>query len=421
MKKVLGFASRYDTITDDKIHNIMHAKKITDNQREKTIFIFVRHATMATHSNMCSPKILLLIPFTFRFHDCFSTNSSDNLLRNLLLISCCDKSTTTTIANQKLYPTTEFTNGRLNHITIKRRKKPYFIARINCNPDTVASFQLMRLTHCGDNQPNARPKSKSDEKPKCNNCCRTIAKNHPVVVCASCQLHYHMKCANITPVDYDSMVNEQTEIISSWLCTLCHLSDLPTNLDIFEEPLDYTSTIPYSQSMMIQAQATQEQTSSLDWKNTLGKKASSEVQICQQHFQQIHRNVRMDRQIRHFQYSRNKNREILSKLPILILKATTCFVKIAKRAVEECHCMSETRFQLIKSRSTVKIEVESILVDVILDQRDFPLLSAYKPPSVNNETLTRELTVASRHSDVKPHRQCILSWRPKLRPTPFAT
>ena len=227
---------------------------------------------MATHSNMCSPKILLLIPFTFRFHDCFSTNSSDNLLRNLLLISCCDKSTTTTIANQKLYPTTEFTNGRLNHITIKRRKKPYFIARINCNPDTVASFQLMRLTHCGDNQPNARPKSKSDEKPKCNNCCRTIAKNHPVVVCASCQLHYHMKRANITPVDYNSMVNEQTEIISSWLCTLCHLSDLPTNLDIFEEPLDYTSTIPYSQSMMIQAQATQEQTSSLDWKNTLGKK-----------------------------------------------------------------------------------------------------------------------------------------------------
>ena len=82
--------------------------------------------------------------------------------------------------------------------------------------------------------------------------------------------------------------------------------------------------------------------------------------------------------------------------------------------------MSETRFQLLKSRSTVKIEVESILVDVILDQRDFSLLSAYKPPSVNNETLTRELTVASRHSDVKPHRQCILSWRPKLRPTPFA-
>lgn len=112
------------------------------------------------------------------------------------------------------------------HLGFKGKGRVYLSTRLSHHPKTVASFQLTRLALSGDVCPNPGPgtSARNINKPKCNTCERTVARNHRVVRCQSCRFLYHIKCASLTLKDYhwyESGMNR------SWMCVCCLFSALP--------------------------------------------------------------------------------------------------------------------------------------------------------------------------------------------------
>ncbi|EDO36615.1 predicted protein [Nematostella vectensis] len=109
-----------------------------------------------------------------------------------------------------------------NHVSLRRHlqknHRRFSQARIHHTPASTSSFQLERLLSCGDVNPNPGPQT--SVKSKCNNCKRTIAKNHRAVRCASCLEAFHIKCGSVTPAFYCQITPSQ----QSWFCTSCSIN-----------------------------------------------------------------------------------------------------------------------------------------------------------------------------------------------------
>ena len=55
------------------------------------------------------------------------------------------------------------------------------------------------------------------EKPKCQQCFRTIARNHRIITCSLCDSTYHIKCGGVTPEQHKTKpTSDQT-----WNCLRC--------------------------------------------------------------------------------------------------------------------------------------------------------------------------------------------------------
>ena len=83
--------------------------------------------------------------------------------------------------------------SHIRHLGFKGKGKLYLSTRLNRHPKTVASFQLTRLALSGDVCPNPGPvtNARNINKPKCNTCEKTVARNHRVVRCQRCQFLSH--------------------------------------------------------------------------------------------------------------------------------------------------------------------------------------------------------------------------------------
>lgn len=57
-------------------------------------------------------------------------------------------------------------------------------------------------------------------KSKCQECSRTIARNHRATVCSSCGSKYHIKCGGVTPKQHKTILTTSDQ---SWRCPRCVL------------------------------------------------------------------------------------------------------------------------------------------------------------------------------------------------------
>lgn len=92
------------------------------------------------------------------------------------------------------------------------------------HPKTVDSFERWALS--GDVCPNPGPgiSARNINMPKCNTCGRTVARNHSVVRCQSCQFLYHIKCSGLTLKDYHRY---EFGMNRPWMFVSCLFSALP--------------------------------------------------------------------------------------------------------------------------------------------------------------------------------------------------
>ena len=103
---------------------------------------------------------------------------------------------------------------------------------VNSKGKTLRPNYLLLFLLCGDVDPNPGPTSKTP----CGQCFRTIAKNHRFVKCAKCDLSFHIKCAEVTPVMYNRLQIDQS---ISFTCKPCIGSTLPfADFEDFNENFD---------------------------------------------------------------------------------------------------------------------------------------------------------------------------------------
>lgn len=93
--------------------------------------------------------------------------------------------------------------SRWRHVGIVTKTVGYHRARVSRYSNSDSTFHLIRLTMSGDISVNPGP---AMEKPKCQECSRTIARNHRATVCSSCGSKYHIKCGGVTPKQHKTIL-----------------------------------------------------------------------------------------------------------------------------------------------------------------------------------------------------------------------
>lgn len=81
-------------------------------------------------------------------------------------------------------------------------------------------------------------------KPKCKVCERIIACNHRTVLCKSCELQHHFKCAGLSVKDYRDIVSDCNR---SWTCNNCLLNVFPEASDASSALTNDSTRASYSQ------------------------------------------------------------------------------------------------------------------------------------------------------------------------------
>ena len=103
---------------------------------------------------------------------------------------------------------------------------------VNSKGKTLRPKYLLLFLLCGDVNLNPGPTSKTP----CGQCFRTICKNYRFVKCAKCDLSFHIKCAEVTPVMYNRL---QIDKSISFTCKPCIDSTLPfADFEDFNENFD---------------------------------------------------------------------------------------------------------------------------------------------------------------------------------------
>ena len=129
---------------------------------------------------------------------------------------------------------------RWHHVGNLSKVVGYYGARVSryANPDST--FQLLRVVISGDVSENPGP---TVTKPKCQQCFRTIARDHRNVICSLCDSTYHIKCGGVTPKQHKTItINDQT-----WNCL--HRAQLTATLrnDVSTElPFSHTTDESFS-------------------------------------------------------------------------------------------------------------------------------------------------------------------------------
>lgn len=109
----------------------------------------------------------------------------------------------------------------------------FFSTRVSLYPNSVSTFNLIRLSTSGDINPNPGPPLNS---PKCPICERAVAKTHRAIECDICLRWCHIKCGRVNPSEYNKL---QLLDHFFWNCPFCELRALPfANASSFDLNLD---------------------------------------------------------------------------------------------------------------------------------------------------------------------------------------
>ena len=83
---------------------------------------------------------------------------------------------------------------RWRHVGSLSKVVGYYGERISRYANSDSTFQLIRVVISGDVSENPGP---TVNKPKYQQCFRTIARNHRIIICSSCDSTYHIKCGGV--------------------------------------------------------------------------------------------------------------------------------------------------------------------------------------------------------------------------------
>ena len=111
----------------------------------------------------------------------------------------------------------------------------YHRARVSRYANSDSTFQLIRVVISGDVSENPGP---SVNKPKCQQCFRTIARNHRIIICSSCDSTYHIKCGGVTPKQHKIITTSD----HTWNCLHCaQLTATVSNDALTQLPFSHTT------------------------------------------------------------------------------------------------------------------------------------------------------------------------------------
>ena len=102
----------------------------------------------------------------------------------------------------------------LRHVGNLSRVVGYYGARVSRYANSDSTFRLIRVVISGDVSENPGP---TVNKPKRQQCFRTIAQNHRIIICSLRDSTNLIKCGGVTPKQHKTTtINDQT-----WNCLHC--------------------------------------------------------------------------------------------------------------------------------------------------------------------------------------------------------
>ena len=135
--------------------------------------------------------------------------------------------------------TIRLTNCR-RHVGSSSEVAGYYRARVSRYANSDSTFQLIRVVISKDVGENPGPTLK---KPKCQQCIRTIARNHRIITCSSCDSTYHIKCGGVTPKQHKTITTSD----QTWNCLHCaQLTATLSNNALTELPFSHTTDESFS-------------------------------------------------------------------------------------------------------------------------------------------------------------------------------
>ena len=267
----------------------------------------------------------------------------------------------------------------------RSRAKHFLVAKVQNTTKGTSTFQIERkLLVCGDVSPNPGPKTtNSKSKYPCGECARIVRKNQDAILCVRINVWSHAKCLHLSKSSFQYYMHNPEMECTCALCSRPNFSD--SYFDEYQSEVDTTSMDDLS--------------------------AGEEAQVDMRHVR-----------------DNNKKQCIIASLNINSLPNKFVEIKEWLRSdafdilsVQETkidHTFPSTQFHVdsynlfrrdrVKGGGGIAVYIrdsiatlckkhtgrhlESILFDLQIGQRQFALISAYKPPSSDNITFTSEWT-----------------------------
>lgn len=272
----------------------------------------------------------------------------------------------------------------------RSRAKRFLFAKFQHTSNGTSTFQIERkLLTCGDISPNPGPETtRSKPKYPCGECARTVRNNQDAVLCARCNVWSDAKCLQLSKSSFKYYL-QNPEI--EWTCSLC---SLPNFSDSFFNDNDSNVSLGSEDNM--------DSTTDL-----------FAVDDAQMDIRQLRDNNRKQCIIANLNINSlpNKFAEIKEWL------ISNAFDILSVQETKIDRSFPNTQFHVdgynlfrrdrVKGGGGIAVYIrdtivasrkkqigkrlESILFDLRIGHRQFALISAYKPPSVDNTTFTSEL------------------------------
>lgn len=322
----------------------------------------------ASHTKICSQRFSLLVCLPVLSVDLLFLKLTDDYDRDWLNIA------TEATSNQPTYCYYAWKTSN--------RAKRFLSAKVPYTSTGTSMFQLERqLLVRGDVSSNPGPKEKANPKYPCGECYKSIQRNQDAILCAQSNIWSHMKCLNMSNVTFKYYL-EYPNI--DWTCTTCTLLNFS---DSFFTDSEFS--VPVDSEIADEA-------------------------IIVEDIQQLRANNCKQCIIANLNINSLPNKfEEIKEWPsqkafdILLIEETKIDRTFPNSQfhVEGFKLFRSNRVKggggiavfindniIATTRKVTRTPLEALLFDLCIGQRQFALLSAYKPRSVDNTTFTRELS-----------------------------
>ena len=321
----------------------------------------------ASHGEISSLRFSFLVCLLALLADLYFLKSTDDYNKN-----CLD----TCNSEQPSY--NRYYTRKTSH-----RTKRFLSVKVPYTSRGTSTFQLERhLLACGDVSSNPGPRRKTNPKYPCGECHKSVTKNQDAILCAQCNTWSHAKCLNMSNTTFRYYL-EHPNI--DWTCNTCAL---PNFSDSFFSDNLGESTV-------------------------LGDSEIADDEIVAEDIQLPRVNNRKQCIIANLNINSLPNK--FEEITEWLTRKAFDIISIQETKIDRTFPNSQFHvegFKLFRrdrvkggggiavfisdniiatTRKVTCMHLEALLFDLRIGQRQFALLSAYKPPSVDNNTFTNEL------------------------------
>ncbi|CAB4039134.1 Neuroendocrine convertase 1, partial [Paramuricea clavata] len=331
---------------------------------------------MVVGNRISSAVSLLLLCLSFLFYDKLSRKDRTVCEGNSIVNPPC-VGKTLEIQSQGIY-------------TVRRAKdrhgRRFLSGKILYTTNGISTFNMERkLLTCGDVSPNPGPKG-SNSKYYCRECRKKVRRNQNAIICTDCEARFHAKCLKIS-----SWTNKNNTIQSNndWVCTMCALPNFSDSLfennhcelttpeiadsetnnkSILTDNLKQLRDANHQKCLIASLNVNSLPNKFVEIKEWLRCGVFDILSIQETKIDKTFPNFRF--YVEGFKYFRRDRKKGGGGIIVYIKESI-----IAQQKKIACK------------------QLETILLQLRIGQRQFALISAYKPPSVDNSAFTTELSM----------------------------